>query len=203
MLSTNKEMKKVMKSNRTSESKIETMSLKYLDMFGWLLRYLTQDINQVSDDINKSSSYPLLIQLGILHRKMGINIQHFGPMLRSLHETFTYYFPKNYNIQVKYSIDVIFTMAAQIMTQQSLNKVFYLNDVAKNTLNDDKDHNMDFLESLEKCLKSAMGREYFYKYLQQSICDEIIIYLQLIAKFHSQTSDKERFMVARDIIRTR
>ena len=91
-------------------------------------------------------------------------------------------------------------MAAQIMTQQPLHKASYLNDVAKSAL--DKD-NMDFLGSLEQCLKSSMGREYFYNYLQQTYCDEIAIYLQLIAKFHLQTSNKERFMIAREIVRTR
>lgn len=174
-----------------SHTKIQSMSLKYLDMFGTLIRYLSQDIN---------SAYPLLIKLGALHRNMGISIEHYGPMLRSLHETFSYYYPKRYNIQVKYAIDVLFTMAAQIMSQQQLNQTFYLDDVAKSSLNK---NNMGFLQSLEQCLKSSMGKDYFYSYLQQTYCDEIVIYLQLIAKFHSQTSNKERFMVARDIIRTR
>lgn len=60
----------------------------------------------------------------------------------------------------------------------------------------------DCLKSLDCCLKSAVGRKYLYKFLAQTWCDEMAIYLQSTAKFHQQTSDKARFMIARDIVST-
>ena len=62
-------------------------------MIGWLIRCLTQN------DIDLLKS---LNELGKLHRNIGININHFEPMLNSMHESFSYYFP------VKYGIEVLF-----------------------------------------------------------------------------------------------
>eukprot|EP01084_Bolivina_argentea_P214409 364002_1 len=96
MLSTNEQMKNVMKSNFSESQKIENISLRYLDMMGWLIRYL------ITDNID---FYSLLTELGKLHQKMGINIIHFDPMLQSMHQTFGYYFERKYNIEVKYAMD--------------------------------------------------------------------------------------------------
>eukprot|EP01084_Bolivina_argentea_P314031 543902_1 len=68
MLSSNGEMKKVMNANFNNSKKIESTSLKYLDMFGWLTRCL------VTNDIDL---YSLLTKLGTFHQKMGIEMKHF------------------------------------------------------------------------------------------------------------------------------
>lgn len=82
------------------------------------------------------------------------------------------------------------------MTGQDLNEgTFHLADLEDEM----KDHS--FLQSLRTCLSSNIGREYMYRYLQQTFCDEIAIFLQSLAKFRIQLSDKERFMVARDIVK--
>lgn len=60
--------------------------------------------------------------------------------------------------------------------------------------------NVDYLENVKTCLASPIGREYLFRYLQQTWCDEIVIYLQSMMKFKNQTTDKGRFMIARNII---
>ena len=60
--------------------------------------------------------------------------------------------------------------------------------------------NTSFLDSLEVCLSSEIGTEYFYRYLQQHYCEELTIYLQLIEKFKNETTIKQRYIVVKDII---
>jgi len=189
MMVSSTEMKRILTDNMTSTQSIERSSVRLLDMMGWLIRNLLQsDPNLI----------PSLQQLGVVHRKMGIDINHFDPMLNSMHETLSYYFPIKYGVQIKYAIDQIFTLAAKIMTGQNPNEVangYHLSD-----LHDEmKDH--AFLKSLKICMESQIGREYLYRYLQQTFCDEIVIFLEWMNKFRKQTSDKERFMVARDIVK--
>eukprot|EP00484_Ammonia_sp_Unknown_P017633 CAMPEP_0197043068 /NCGR_PEP_ID=MMETSP1384-20130603/19354_1 /TAXON_ID=29189 /ORGANISM="Ammonia sp." /LENGTH=289 /DNA_ID=CAMNT_0042474299 /DNA_START=415 /DNA_END=1284 /DNA_ORIENTATION=- len=217
MLSHSREMHNLMKNKHTS---MESLAVKYIDMLGWLLKYLHQNVSTADmeeDDASSTHSsfaiaacpYPALQKLGEMHRAKGIKLEHFGAMLQALHETFSYYFEKKYSIQVKYAIDVIFTMAAEIMTGtecKDLKAMCYLKDVAKQCAYDEckqqQVHDVDFVESLEKCLASTMGRAYFYNYLQSAYCHEFCIYLTLITKFYGQTSDIQRFVVAREIARS-
>eukprot|EP01084_Bolivina_argentea_P169505 293825_1 len=129
---------------------------------------------------------------------MGIKMKHFDPMLQSMHETFSYYFQSKYSIEIKYAFDEIFTLAAQIMTGQDLKTSYHLNDIAQSFENE----NITFLQSVDICLKSPIGTEYLSRYLQQTWCDEIALFLQSISKFKQQTNDKARFIVARDITKT-
>ena len=91
MMVSDPEMKSVLSKNLQSRQSIEHSSVKFLDMMGWLLRSLSRT------DIDLSMN---LQQLGAFHRNMGINISHFDPMLNSMHDTFSYYFPIKYGIQV-------------------------------------------------------------------------------------------------------
>lgn len=85
-------MKQILKTNLMQNHKnIEQKSLKFLDMMGWLIRYLL---------IDNIDLYSILTRLGIFHQRMGIKIQHFPPLLQSMHETFSYYYPTKYNIEV-------------------------------------------------------------------------------------------------------
>eukprot|EP01083_Nonionella_stella_P047869 128144_1 len=184
MLSSNKEMRTLMDTKN-----IEALSLKYLDMIGWLTRSL------MNHDIDL---YSLLRKLGAMHRTMGIRIQHFEPMLVAMHQTFSYYFPSKYVIEVKYALDELFTLSAQIMSNQDLKHSPHLNDI-NGTLNN---KNISFLQSLRACLESSIGSEYLTGYLQQTFCDEIAIFLQLIKKYRKQINDKQRFMIAREIVKS-
>eukprot|EP00484_Ammonia_sp_Unknown_P011567 CAMPEP_0197056168 /NCGR_PEP_ID=MMETSP1384-20130603/80143_1 /TAXON_ID=29189 /ORGANISM="Ammonia sp." /LENGTH=269 /DNA_ID=CAMNT_0042490049 /DNA_START=426 /DNA_END=1235 /DNA_ORIENTATION=- len=191
MLSCNNEMKKVMQRSfkHNAAQKIEQTSQKYLDMLGWLIRYL------ITDNIDL---YALLNKLGAAHRAMGIEIHHFPPMLQAMHETFAYYFDRQYTIEVKYAFDEIFALAAQLMTGQELNRSSHLMDLSAQFDGDD----VPFLQNLTVCLQSNIGKEYLYRYLQQTWCDEMVIFLQTLSRFKSLPSDKERFMAARDIVKT-
>ena len=59
---------------------------------GWLIRSLTRD------DIDLLA---LLEKLGKYHQKIGVSFNHFDPMLNSMHDAFSYYFPIKYGIEVK------------------------------------------------------------------------------------------------------
>ena len=83
------------------------------------------------------------------------------------------------------------------MTGQDLKYSSHLNDIATSFGN----NNIQFLQSLDICLKSSIGNEYFTRFLQQTWCDEIAIFLQSISRFKKQLSNKQRFIVARDIIK--
>eukprot|EP01083_Nonionella_stella_P157094 509574_1 len=164
MLSSNDQMKKVMKRN-CDDKTIEATSLKYLDMMGWLIRFL------ITDDVDLSA---LLIRLGRVHRAMGIGIHHFPPMLAATHETFAYYFEAKYCIEVKYAMDEIFSLAAQVMTEQPLQHSAYLMNITQQFAGQE----IPFLKNLNTCLKSTIGKEYLFRYLAQTWCDEIVIFLK-------------------------
>ena len=66
--------------------------------------------------------------------------------------------------QVKYSMDNIFRVSCNIMM-----------GVSNSTLNEFMIED-DCLKSLESCLKSAIGREYLYKFLAQTWCVCIALY---------------------------
>jgi len=189
MMASNQAMKQVMKANRTENQKIEETALRYLNMFGWLIR------NLVADGIDLQVS---LAKLGSMHQNMGVKIEHFNPMLQAMHETFSYYFGHNYTIEVKYAFDEIFAVAAQIMTGQELKFSAHLLTLSEQFQGDD----VPFLKNLDVCLSSEIGREYLFRYLAQTWCDEMVIFLQTLSRFKALPSEKERFMVAREIVKT-
>jgi len=189
MLGSSDEVKRVMKSNLAENAKIEATSLKYLDMLGWLIRHLTTD---------KIDLFALLGRLGTMHQALGVKINHFTPMLRAMHETFSYYFERKYTIEVKYAFEEIFALAAQIMTGDELVNCSYLMNINQQFQGND----IPFLKDLDICLQSEIGREYLFRFLTQTWCDEIVIFLKLLARFKKLPSNKERFMVAREINKT-
>eukprot|EP01084_Bolivina_argentea_P175980 304615_1 len=189
MLGKDKSLKRILKRVLPNNKSVEETSLKFLDMMGWLLRQL------ITDKIN---FYDLLTKLGIYHTQMGFSLQHFDTMLDAMHETFSYYFEQKYSIQVKYSMDEIFTLSAQIMTGQNLKNALHLHDLSKQFQGKD----IPFLANLDACLKCTIGKEYLYRYLAQTWCDEMVIFEQSMRRFKQAMSDKERFMIARDITKT-
>ena len=81
-------------------------------------------------------------------------------------------FTNAYTIQVKYSIDQIFTVATCIMTGCNFEQLTFGQRILE--LNE-----CDFLRNLSTCLQSEIGREYLYRYLSQCYCSEIAIFLQM------------------------
>eukprot|EP01084_Bolivina_argentea_P101377 181770_1 len=116
-------------------------------------------------------------------------------MLQSMHQTFGYYFERKYNIEVKYAMDEIFSLAAQIMSGQPLKG--HLNDITKQF----QGKQIPFLKNLRTCLHSSIGREYLYRYLATMWCDEIVMFLQSVFKFKLLITNKERFICAKNIVK--
>eukprot|EP01084_Bolivina_argentea_P088692 160123_1 len=63
-----------------------------------------------------------------------------------------------------------------------------------------QENNINFIKNLKVCLQSSIGREYLYCFLQETYCDEIATFLQLLSKFKGQSSDIQRFMIAREVV---
>lgn len=91
MMVKDNEMRQIFKRNFNSKEKISAISLKFLNMMGWLIRTL----------LKNSPDLPVVLRnLGSTHNKFGVDVRHFAPMLDSLHESFSYYFPNVYGIKV-------------------------------------------------------------------------------------------------------
>eukprot|EP01083_Nonionella_stella_P036913 100692_1 len=164
---------------------IKRLGRRFLDMLGWLIRQLL-----ITDMDLKTMA--TLAQLGAAHKALGVNISHFNTMLSAVHETFAYYFENKYSIQVQYAMDKLFSAATELMMGE---------DIGTGHNNKSFD-DLEFLKSVSDCLKSPVGKEYLYRYFQQTFCDELVIYLESIHRYNAATSDKERFMIARDICKT-
>eukprot|EP01083_Nonionella_stella_P301409 1033820_1 len=181
MIASNKGVNRLFSSN----TYLKQNFTKMLDMIGHLMRRL------IGNDADLQST---LHKLGVLHQKIGVQRHHYDIMIQSLHEAMSYYFPKQYNINVRYAMDQVILMCAKIMTQQ--------NTMYKNHLRVRSFHgaNTDFLASLETCLASAIGREYFHSYLKNQSSHEISVYLQLMQKFKDQQSNQDRYVVAKELM---
>eukprot|EP01084_Bolivina_argentea_P005377 10139_1 len=96
-------------------------------------------------------------------------------------------------------MDEIFTLCAQFMTGEDLKYAPLLSNIGKSF---ETENNIQFIRSLDICLQSTIGQQYFYRYLKQNFCDETVIFLQLLNKFKSQTNTIQMYMIARDITKT-
>eukprot|EP01083_Nonionella_stella_P065249 170791_1 len=177
--------KQILQNNAASKP-IKQLGLRYLEMVAWLLRRL------VTNNIDLHS---LLSNIGAWHQNIGIRINFFPSMLQALNETFAYYFPIRYTIDVKYALDEIFCLVAQVMSGQELQSDTYLMAIS----NQFGGGNIAFLRNVSTCLESNIGREYLFRYLTQSMCSEIVVFLQSLFQFKRLTSDGERFIAAKNI----
>jgi len=149
------------------KDKIEETALRFFDMFGWLIRSLTLD------GVNL---WKVLSKVGEQHNRMKIRPNHYQYLLEAFHYAMSESFSTEYTIQVKYSIDQIFTVATCIMTGYNFEQLSFGQRVLQ--LNE-----CTFLKSLSTCLESEIGREYLYRYLGQCYCEEIVIFLQLLEEY--------------------
>ncbi len=78
----------------------------------------------------------------------------------------------------------IFTVVVRIMNDQYCRK-----------------QSFDFLESLNICLVSSVGKEHLFDYLKKESKQEIVMFLKLLSKFKSGITDRQRFIVAQEIVR--
>eukprot|EP01084_Bolivina_argentea_P207848 354542_1 len=162
-----------------SATDLEAVSLKYLDMIGFTVRTVGNDAARAS---------VLLQKLGAVHDAMHIDIQSYAIMLSEMHRVFGVYFPRHYTEAVRFALDETFTYCVQLMTGTDLKICNALDNVA-------------FMNSLDACLASDIGREYLFRYLHQVWCDEIVFFLQLSFKYRCEKEDKKRYVIARNIHR--
>eukprot|EP00485_Elphidium_margaritaceum_P009396 CAMPEP_0202699614 /NCGR_PEP_ID=MMETSP1385-20130828/12842_1 /ASSEMBLY_ACC=CAM_ASM_000861 /TAXON_ID=933848 /ORGANISM="Elphidium margaritaceum" /LENGTH=200 /DNA_ID=CAMNT_0049356593 /DNA_START=465 /DNA_END=1067 /DNA_ORIENTATION=- len=113
---------------------------------------------------------------------MGITVRHFVILRQSLHETLSYYFPDDYTADVQYAFDIIMTVAAEIMT---------------GTIVSSSGIDPCFLKSLEECLNSVVGTNYFFSFLRRRACDEIAEYLKLMRQFEKASDESDRYAVTK------
>ena len=104
---------------------IDEQALKFLDMFGYLIRQL-KDYESVTTLIKTLQS------LGKRHKDWGVRHEYFEPMLNSLHSALSDHFKHTYTVRVKFSMEQIFTSAANIMTGQDLHQIFTNRYAGKN-----------------------------------------------------------------------
>jgi len=150
-----------------AKDKIEETALRFFDMFGWLIRSLTLD------GVNL---WRVLTKIGGAHCSMDIKVHHYALLLDAFHHAMSKSFTQNYTIEVKYCIDQIFTIATCIMTGHNYDQLSFGERVLE--LNDCR-----FLRNFNTCLDNEIGREYLYRYLGQTYCSEIVIFLQLYQEY--------------------
>lgn len=171
--------------------------MQFLDMMAWLIRMF---MDHQKDQLFVMQS---LVQLSCLHLNMGIKQHFYGEMLKNIHETMQYYYAHEYTLQVKYAMDKVFVFAACILSNGTCNLKFAEKIQLFGGFSDGKNSvPAVFLSSVDRCLQSSIGREFLYMFLTQTYCDEMAVFLQLLFKFKHQTTDKERFMTARNIVQT-
>ncbi len=78
---------------------IEENALKFLDMFGWLIRSLNRK------DVDMFSA---LDDLGKKHKEMGVTSEFFKPFLSVLHATLSEHFEMKYTIAGAFARAVFF-----------------------------------------------------------------------------------------------
>eukprot|EP01084_Bolivina_argentea_P005404 10202_1 len=177
---TNTTTQQILKKNCKTPQKLESVGLKYLDMIEYAIRSAAANRGNVNSD--------LLLQLGQLHDAMGVTAECYVAMLKQTHDVFQFYFPIQYTEEVRFAFDEMFTYITFQMTGIDLKIISPL-------------QNTYFLRSLRECIKSDIGRQLLFRFLHQVYCDEIVIFLQLITKYKSETDDRIKFLIAKDILR--
>eukprot|EP01083_Nonionella_stella_P096855 272309_1 len=185
MVLSSKEMKRILWNSVSKDryANVKRLGLRFFDMIGWLIRRLSTHSTDLKD---------ILTQLGTAHKALGIKMSDFSIMLTAVHEAFDYYFAQKYTMKERYAIDKLFTVTAELMMNEDMHSVPMMNDGGSLT----------FLNSISDCLDSQVGKAYLYRHFHNTACDELVIYLESIRRYKAATSDKQRFMIGRDICKT-
>merc|ERR1712130_356083 len=165
---------------------IDEQALKFLDMFGYLIR-------QLKDYESTTHLIKTLESLGKRHKDWGVRYEYFEPMLNSLHSALSDHFKHTYTVRVKFCMEQIFTSAANLMTGHDLNQIFMKRYAGMGHL--------AFLQSLEQCLADPTGKEYLDRFLVQSFCAELVSFEKHYKQYKGAISDTERYIVAATIVK--
>eukprot|EP01084_Bolivina_argentea_P088851 160415_1 len=155
-----------------ADSDISKQSLRLLDMFGWLLRSLVKEKNQMRRHTLKS--------LGDRHIKYGIKIEFFRPMLDALSDSLQDWFGTNYNTATRVALTTLFQSACNEMMKQSGQTLpFSITDI--NINNQNQNDVIDMTQLLGKywlryiCLLLPT----FDKFKLLRVCKTFYLYLTL------------------------
>lgn len=164
--------------NLFADSDISKQSLRLLDMFGWLLRSLVKEKNQMRIRTLKS--------LGDRHVKYGIKSEFFKPMLDSLSDALQEWFGTNYNSQTRIALTTLFQTACNQMMKQAGQRAPFIrmelnspqeNNKSMNGATNDGNNAYRWLRSLDHCLADPMGFSELEKFCAT-------IYSSELAEFH-------------------
>lgn len=182
-----------------SDSDISKQSLRLLDMFGWLLRSLVKEKNQMRVRTLKS--------LGDRHVKYGIKIEFFHPMLDSLSEALQDHFGTNYNSQTRVALTTLFQSACnEMMKQAGKRPPFARLDVNNN--HHQKQHidqqsgsssQYRWLRSLDHCLADPMGFSALEQYLSKTYQSELIEFHKAYRIYRCCLTPRVRKEIAHEI----
>jgi len=158
--------------NLFASSDISKQSLRLLDMFGWLLRSLVKEKNQMRLRTLKS--------LGDRHVKYGIKIEFFSPMLDSLSEALQDWFGTNYNSQTRIALTTLFQSACnEMMKQAGQRPPFARAEIVQNQNQGIQSNayggmkSFRWLRSLDHCLADPMGLSVLEQFLAKTYCAEL------------------------------
>jgi len=176
-----------------SDSDISKQSLRLLDMFGWLLRSLIKEKNQMRVRTLKS--------LGDRHVKYGIKIEFFRPMLDSLSEALQDHFGTNYNSQTRVALTTLFQSACnEMMKQAGQRPPFGRAEVHNNNNNNHPNISQyRWLRSLDHCLADPMGFNELQEYLSKTYQSELIEFHKAYRIYRCCLTPRVRKEIAHEI----
>eukprot|EP01084_Bolivina_argentea_P088850 160414_1 len=155
-----------------ADSDISKQSLRLLDMFGWLLRSLVKEKNQMRRHTLKS--------LGDRHIKYGIKIEFFRPMLDALSDSLQDWFGTNYNTATRVALTTLFQSACNEMMKQAGERAPFARAEVVAKGNDNSGNNNEYgvksyrwLRSLDHCLADPLGLDSLEQYLSKSYSSEL------------------------------
>eukprot|EP01083_Nonionella_stella_P028764 79273_1 len=157
--------------NLFTGSDISKQSLRLLDMFGWLLRSLVKEKNQMRVRTLKS--------LGDRHVKYGIKIEFFHPMLDSLSDALQDWFGTNYNSATRAALTTLFRSACNEMMKRAGQRPPFARTATEPTHTIQSDNvyggqkSYRWLRSLDHCLADPLGLDCLEQFLAKSYSSEL------------------------------
>eukprot|EP00484_Ammonia_sp_Unknown_P027661 CAMPEP_0197038124 /NCGR_PEP_ID=MMETSP1384-20130603/15130_1 /TAXON_ID=29189 /ORGANISM="Ammonia sp." /LENGTH=382 /DNA_ID=CAMNT_0042468519 /DNA_START=131 /DNA_END=1279 /DNA_ORIENTATION=- len=190
--------------NLFADSDISKQSLRLLDMFGWLLRSLIKEKNQMRVRTLKS--------LGDRHVKYGIKIEFFRPMLEALSDALQEWFGQSYNSQTRVALTTLFQSACNEMMKQAGQRApFQRQDIQQQDFNENNpnssnpnmmqssDKSYRWLRSLDHCLADPMGLSALAQYLAANYTAHLVEFHKAYRIYRCCLTPKVRQEIAHEI----
>eukprot|EP00483_Globobulimina_turgida_P009835 UN09854 len=187
--------------NLFADSDISKQSLRLLDMFGWLLRSLVREKNQMRKRTLKS--------LGDRHVKYGIQIDFFMPMLDALSEALQDWFGTTYNTQTRVALTTLFQSACNEMMKQAGKRAPFVRadiqqssgaksgKIESNVYGGTKSYR--WLRSLDHCLADPVGLNCLEQFLAKCYSSQLTEFHKAYRIYRCCLTPKVRKIIAQEI----